>query len=311
MNRKYMIFYSAFLLIFALSCKDRSAEPEIIEYEIKNKPGFTLKITDQGSEPRKLLQFKYKEGYTQIRKMVMKMDVQMTMNGNTSPLVSSPPVIMPIISTVEKVGENGVAKIKYEIKDITVGDDPNANAELVDRLKEQYSKIKSISCTSEFDPSGTSTRPECEFDGDAALNIVQYIDQMMENSGNNIFIPTYPVGVGAKWEISSPSMESGGIVVSYKSVQELVKLEGDIAEIDSVLTQTAAEQEVKFPGTDFNTKIESFNADGTGKMEINFNELLPIGDANSKAEITTIIQLPDSNDNKVITEMDMNIKFTD
>jgi len=106
-------------------------------------------------------------------------------------------------------------------------------------------------------------------------------------------------------------MESGGIVVSYKSVQELVKLEGDIAEIDSVLTQTAAEQEVKFPGTDFNTKIESFNADGTGKMEINFNELLPIGDANSKAEIATIIQLPDSKDNKVVTEMDMNVKFTD
>ena len=45
-------------------------------------------------------------------------------------------------------------------------------------------------------------------------------------------------------------------------------------------------------------------------MEVNLNELFPTGEAGSKTNVTTIIQMPDS-ENKVITNMDMNIQFTE
>ena len=119
MNNRKFLALSILFLLFTFSCKDKHAEPEIIEYQIKNKPGFTMKITDQGSEPRKLLQFNYKEGFKQSGKMIIEMDIQNTMNGNKSPMVNMPSIIMPINSTVEEVDENGNAKIKYEINKIT------------------------------------------------------------------------------------------------------------------------------------------------------------------------------------------------
>ena len=46
-------------------------------------------------------------------------------------------------------------------------------------------------------------------------------------------------------------------------------------------------------------------------MEINLNELFPTGEAGSKTNVITVMQMPDSTENKIVTNMDMNIKFTD
>ena len=102
MYNKFSFSFSILFLLFTISCKDKPGGPEIIEYKIKNKPGFTLKIKDQGQEPRKLLKFNFKEGFTQNGKMIMEMDVQNTMDGNSSPKVYMPSIIMPVNSTVEK-----------------------------------------------------------------------------------------------------------------------------------------------------------------------------------------------------------------
>ena len=122
-----------------------------------------------------------------------------------------------------------------------------------------YGKIKHISCTGEVDPSGAGTKPECEFVGDMEPSLVSSVKQMMEKSSNNVFVPEYPVGIGAKWEITSPSLDSGGIIISYKTIQELVNLEGDTATIDTTLSQSAEEQMVTFPGTQFESKISSLS----------------------------------------------------
>jgi len=311
MYKKYLLSLSALFLLLTFSCKDKPGGPEIIEYQIKNKPGFTLKITDQGQEPRKLLQFIFKEGFKQNGKMIMEMDIQNTMNGNESPLVNMPSIIMPVNSTVLEVNEDGSAKIKYEINKITVGDRPGANPQLVKSLKGIYSKIELISCTGEVDPSGAGTKPECEFVGDIEPSLINSVKQMMENSNNNVFVPEYPVGIGAKWEISSPSINSGGIVVSYKTLQELVKLDGDAATIYSTFSQKADEQTVKFPGTEFESKISSLSGEGSSNMLIDFDKLLPLGSANSNTKVSMTMQMQDTAENKIVTDMDMNIKFTE
>ncbi len=310
MYNKFLFSFSILFLLFTISCKDKPGGPEIIEYKIKNKPGFTLKIKDQGQEPRKLLKFNFKEGFTQNGKMIMEMDVQNTMDGNSSPKVYMPSIIMPVNSTVEKINDDGTATIRFEIKEITVEDRPNSNPQLVSSLKQVYSKIRLISCTGEVDTSGAGTKPECEFTGDMEPSLVSSVKQMMESSNSNYFVPEYPVGIGAIWEITNPAMDSGGMVVSYTSLQELVKLEGDIATIDATLTMSADKQTVKFPGTEFDSQISSVSGGGSSKIDINFNELLPQGSANSNTEVAMTIQMPDSKETKIVTDMDANIKFT-
>ena len=171
-------------------------------------------------------------------------------------------------------------------------------------------KLHLFPAQGDIDPFGAGSKPECEFEGDIDPSLSASVKQIMENSNNIVFVPEHLVGVGAKWEISSQGMESGGIMVSFKSSQELVKLDGDTATIDTTFTQVADEQTVQFPGNNFKTKIESLSGEGSSKMEINLNELFPTGEAGSKTNVTTIIQMPDS-ENKVVTNMDMNIKFTE
>ena len=311
MLRKQLLFLSTLLLLFTFSCKDRPGGPEIIEYEIKNKPGFTLKITDQGQEPRKLLKFNFKEDYTQNGKMIMEMDVQNKMNGTASPMVYMPSIIMHVNTNVEKINENGTAVIKYEIKEITVEGRPESNSQIVSSLRDVYGKIRLISCTGTVDPSGAGTRPDCVFEGDMDPSLESSVKQMMESSASNYFVPEYPVGLGAKWEILNPAMDSGGMVVNYKSLQELVKLEGETATIEAVLSMSAGEQTVKFPGTEFESNITSVSGKGSSKIDINFNELLPLGSANSSTEVNMTMQMPDSEETNIVTDMEMNIKFTE
>lgn len=311
MNNRKFLALSILFLLFTFSCKDKPEEKEIIEYQVKNKPGFTLKITDRGSEPRKLLKFNYKKGFRQSGRMIMEMDVQNTMNGSISPMVYMPSIVLPVISTVEKLDEDGTATIRFEISEITVEDRPDSNPQLVSNLREVYGKIRLISCTGEVDSSGAGTKPECKFDGDIDPGLVSSIKQMMESSNSNYFVPEYPVGIGAKWEIINPAMDSGGMIVSYKSLQELVKLEGDTATIDATLTMSAGEQTVSFPGTEFDSQISSVSGQGSSKININFNELLPHGSASSNTEVAMTIQMPDSTETKVVTDMDTSIKFTD
>ena len=134
---------------------------------------------------------------------------------------------------------------------------------------------------------------------------------MMENPITNIFFPEHPVGVGAKWEITNPSVKLGGIDFSYKSSHELVSLEGDTATIDSTLSQNADEQTVKFPGSNFESKIEAYKSTGSGKMNIKFDELLSRGSANAQSEVATVIQPGDGQETRVISNMDMSIEITD
>lgn len=310
MFNKTLLFVSALFLLFTFSCKDKPASPDIIEYEIKNKPGFMMKITDQGAEPRKLLKFQFKEGLRQTGSMIMDMDIQNQMNGNSSPMVVMPSIVMPISGAVEKVNDDGSAVITYEISDIEVKSRKNSNPELVNSLVELYSKIKLISCSGEVDPFGLASKPECEFKGDIDPSLSDSVKQIMENSNNIVFLPEHPVGEGAKWEISSSGMESGGITVSFKSSQELVSMDGDTASIETTFEQSAGEQTVQFPGNSFETRVESLKGEGESIMQVDLKKLFPTGDAGSKSNITTIIKMPGSEESKIDTHMNMNLKFT-
>ena len=119
-----------------------------------------------------------------------------------------PSIIMPVSSTVDKLKEDGTAIIRFDITEITVEGRPGSNPQLVSSLKDVYSRISLISCTGEVDPSGAGTKPECKFTGDMEPGLVSSVKQMMETSNSNYFVPEYPVGIGAKWEITNPAMDS-------------------------------------------------------------------------------------------------------
>jgi hypothetical protein len=311
MNNKYALVFSVLFLLLTFSCKDQSSEPEIIEYPVDNKPGFTLKLLDRGKEPRQIIKFKLKEGSKETGKIITDMDIQNTMKETQSPMVYMPSINIPVNSVVEEVDENGIAKIKYEIRDITVGDDPDADPNLVKSLRGLYSKIKLISCTAKVDPSGSNTKPECEFQGDLEPSLTESLKQVMENFSNNIFIPKEPVGLGAKWEITNPEMLSGGMLISINTMMQLVKLDGDNATIKSTLSQTAKEQTIKFPGTELESKLTSLNASGSGQMEINFHEFLPRGSTNFITDLTMIIKGQSGQTTEIQTNMAMRVNITD
>ena len=311
MNRVLLVLICMILIPLTLSCKDKPSEFKVIEYQIKSKPDFTLKLTDPGREPRKLLKFNFKEGLVENRKMIMDTDIETEMNGTKSPMVYMPSIILPIKSIVEEVKENGTARVKFEINEVSVADDEDANPQLVKSLREQYNKIKNVSCILEVDTFGVGTTPDCEFTGDLGPSIAESVDEMMGNPSSSLFIPEHPVGIGAKWEITNPELKLGGIVFSYKSSHEIVNIEEDTATINTTLVQNADEQMVRFPGAAFETKIEAYSTTGRGSMKIKLDELMPRGKAESESKVTTVIQVGDAPETRVNSNMDMRMEITD
>jgi len=311
MKNNYILALSVLFLLFTFSCKNQPGESEIIEYPVDNKPGFTLKLLDRGKEPRQIIKFNLKEGSKEKGKIISDMEIQNIMNETQSPVVYMPSIIIPVSSVVEKVDDNGTATIKYEVSGVTVGDDQDADPNLIKSLRDLYSKIKLISCTVNVDKSGSNTKPECEFVGELEPSITQSLKETMENFSNNIFIPREPVGVGAEWEISNPDMLSGGISISFKSTLQLEKLDGDNATIKSTTSQFAKEQGVQFPGMQTESKLTSLNGSGAGKMDINFHKFLPRGSIKSKTDISMEIKGQSGQITEIQTNMAMRVNITD
>ena len=233
------------------------------------------------------------------------------MNEIKSPMVYMPSIIIPVNSVVEAVDENGTATINYEVRGVEVGNDPDADPNLVNSLKDLYSKIELISCTVNVDTFGSNSKPECKFDGELELSIVSSLKETMENFSNNIFIPKEPVGVGAKWEISNPEMLSGGILISFNATLQLEKLDGNNATIKSTITQNAKEQGVQFPGMQTESKLSSLKGSGSGQMDINFQEFLPKGSTDSTTDIVMEINGQSGQSTEIETNMSMRVKITD
>ena len=255
----------------------------------------TVKVLDQGEEPRQALRLKVKPGLEQK----VSIDVGFTIDAVIMFLrVGSPNYVVQygLKSRAEKVEPDATASVAFAIDNATM---LSALSEKQGKLlNPELPKMRTVTGRYSLDPRGTITN--IEFDDIAGANRVTA--DMADNLRWSILqvgpvFPEEPVGEGAKWTVHR-GIQQGGIHVNQLSTMEVVKLEGTRVELKLAIDQSAAPQTFRNPGTETPLELVALRGVGAGDVAWELTEVMPRATNIQAATRKGMIQRDPKNPNK-------------
>jgi hypothetical protein len=237
-----------------------------------------LKLLSMGTEPRQPLRLAPSANTKQTAQMNMKIDVEMSVGGQTQRLPAPPSIQTTVESNVTKVDANGDIHVNLSYLNSDVVGDANTPPQLLNAMRSQMKKLSGMSSSAIIDNQGNTK--------EVTFNLPQELDpttkQMMEQVMNSIKqlsspIPAESVGVGAKWQFPN-SVVVNGMTLNQITTYELVALQGNVATLQVSIEQQANSQKMNPPGLPAGTSVDlkSMNSTGNGQVTIALNQILPI-----------------------------------
>jgi hypothetical protein len=232
-------------------------------------------ILDPGAEPRTPLRYQFREGATESMVMDMGIRMSMSVGGQQMPAPGMPEIRMLMNLETTELRDDGTARIEYQIRSAGAADsaDPATAAALGGALGQLGGASGWALIDARGATLGTGVNLSDNVDPELA-QVMESAEQSMQQISAPL--PADPVGIGARWEVSS-DVQSQGFTVSQTATYTLTAFDGDSAEVDIKMTQTAPPQLVEAPGMPPGTEasLESLESTGTGTMQIEFARLVP------------------------------------
>lgn len=239
----------------------------------------TVELLSAGTEPRQPLRFAPLPNTKQTAQMTMKMDMEMSVGGQTQRLPAPPSMQMTMESNVTKVDANGDIHVNFSYVDTDVVADADTPPEIVNAMRESMKTLVGMKSSAIMDNQGNTKQVNVSFPEEVDSNTKQMMEQLI-NSMQQISLPmpSEPVGIGAKWQFPN-SMVVNGMTLNQMAVCELVDLKDNIATIQVSIEQQADSQKMPLPqGLPAGTSVDlkSLTSQGNGKVTIALNQILPI-----------------------------------
>lgn len=240
------------------------------------QPGQIVKLLDAGTGPKHRLRLKPAVGWGQT--VVMKMNMTMAMDAGPAlkvPRTVLPTMIMTMQVTVSEVDQAGNAHYDLALGDIGV-EPGNAKPEVVKAVRRSLAKMKGFKGHATVDPRNFTLEGAFEIPPDVDASTKQMLDGMSQSITQlSSPLPEEPVGVGARWKVSS-KLGANGVNLSQTAVYTLTKLDGDHIAFSVDIAQTADHQELRAPGMPPGSKlsITAWKGTGAGDAELELDKLL-------------------------------------
>jgi hypothetical protein len=236
-----------------------------------------IKLLEAGAEPRRELRFDVEEGAKHAAEMTMRMTMTQAMGGAAMPPQKMPAMVMTVETTASDVKDSGDIAFDFAYTKAEVLEEPGIMPMMISMMKEVMNSIVGMSGSGVMNNQGLNKSVK--------LNEQENMDPMLKQQTENIQqsmqqmsapLPAEPVGVGAKWTVETP-INQNGLSIKQIATYTLKKLDGDVAELDVELKQTAEEQDVEAPGMPKGAvKLTSLLSTGTGTSTVALNRLVPM-----------------------------------
>ena len=237
-----------------------------------------LKLLSTGTEPRQQLRLAPSANTKQTAQMNMKIDVEMSVGGQTQRLPAPPSIQTTVESNVTKVDANGDIHVNLSYLNSEVVGDANTPPQLLNAMRSQMKKLSGMSSSAIIDNQGNTKQVNFNLPQELDPNTKQMMEQMM-NSIKQLSspIPAESVGVGAKWQFPN-SVVVNGMTLNQITTYELVALKDNVATLQVSIEQQAGSQKMNPPGLPAGTSVDikSMNSTGNGQVTIALNQILPI-----------------------------------
>ncbi len=256
--------------------------------------GPTVKVTDQGAEPRKQLRFKVTKGDSQKVEMTMLLSMKIDMEGMAMPETKLPATKMVMKVDITEVMDNGDSKWNMTVLSADVVDDPSVNPMVASAARDGLKGITDFTGWAVIDNRG--------FVKDADIAIPASADpqlrQMMESTRQSLDqltapLPEEAVGVGAKWTVEQ-TITQQGMTIQQTANYTVTSIEGDVIKADVALVQRADKQSIAVPGMPPGVKAEllQFDTKGGGNTVIDLTKVVPpSGEVNANMTMKTRIDM--------------------
>ena len=237
-----------------------------------------VELLNPGAEPRQQLRLKPAIDLKETTVMTLKMDMEISAAGRSSP-AKSPVSVMTFQTKVTKIDPNG--DIHYESAytnvDIT-GDPGNTPPAVRDAMRSTLKSMVGMKGSFIRDNRGFNKGGNFILPEGADNNLKQMVRQMSKSLEQVASpLPAEAVGKGAKWRVSSSS-DFSGIKVNDISTYELASWQDGVASLKVSIEQQANPQNITSPQLPAGTTLtlKSLASQGGGATTMRLDRLMPV-----------------------------------
>ncbi len=237
-----------------------------------------VELLNPGVEPRQQLRLKPAIDVKETTVMTLKMDMEISALGRSSP-AKSPVSVMTFETKVTKIDPNG--DIHYESAytnvDIT-GDTGNTPPAVRDAMRSTLKSMVGMKGSFIMDNRGFNKGGKFILPEGADNNLKQMVRQMSKSLEQVASpLPAEAVGKGAKWRVSSSS-DFSGIKVNDISTYELASWQDGVASVNVSIEQQANPQNITSPQLPPGTTLtlKSLASQGRGSTTMRLDRLIPV-----------------------------------
>src|SRR4028118_103039 len=238
-----------------------------------------VELLNPGAEPRQELRLKPAIDVKETTVMTVKMDMEISASGRSSPAAKIPVSVMTVETKVTKNDPNG--DIHYEFAytnaDIT-GDTGNMPPAARDAMRSTLKSIVGVKGSFIMDNRGFHKGGDIILPQGADNNLKQMVEQMSKSIEQLTSpLPAEAVGTGAKWRVSSSS-NFIGMNVNDITTYELVSWQDGVASLNVSIEQQANPQNITSPQLPPGTTLtlKSFASQGRGATTMRLDRLIPV-----------------------------------
>ena len=237
-----------------------------------------VELLNPGVEPRQQLRLKPAIDVKETTVMTVKMDMEISASGRSSPAAKIPVSVMTLETKVTKIDPNG--DIHYEFAytnaDIT-GDTGNIPPAARDAMRSALKSMVGMKGSFIMDNRGFHKGGDIILPQGADNNLKQMVGQMSKSIEQLASpLPAEAVGKGAKWRVSSSS-DFSGMNLNNISTYELASWQDGVASLNVSIEQQANPQNITSPQLPPGTTLtlKSFASQGRGATTMRLDRLMP------------------------------------
>jgi len=205
----------------------------------------TVTLLDPGAEPRQALRFEVDEGDADSITQRNELQLVQEVGGQTQE-VALPPTEVDVDYVARDVTDGSFTAVGSYSGTRVDGGDPAVAAE-VERLLEQ---LRDATVATTMTARGEVLGTEIEGLGDTGNPVFDQLASSLVDQASSLSFPfpEEPVGLGARWEVTSAA-ELSGLPIETRYVVTLTSLDGDVAAADLESTLRFVPGEVEIQGT--------------------------------------------------------------
>ena len=251
-----------------------------------------VELLNPGVEPRQQLRLKPAIDVKQTTVMTVKMDMEISALGRSSPAAKIPVSVMAFETKVTKIDPNGDIHYEFAYTNADIaGDTGNMPPAVRDAMRSALKSMVGVKGSFIMDNRGFHKGGNFILPQGADNNLKQMVEQMSKSIEQLTSpLPAEAVGKGAKWRVSSSS-DFSGMNMNVISTYELASWQDGVASLNVSIEQQANPQNLTSPQLPPGTTVtlKSFASQGRGATTMRLDRLMPFrstGSVSSNSEMS-------------------------